>query len=125
MIMFFFEGELDDLGIVFSEFDLLLITSREDSIPLVGIEAGRLGIPIVCFKSASGLAGLVENEKCGIVVDYLDTESMADSIAMYVNNKDQYAEHSKNAKKVFFQFKHNQKDKSIETILKQVINNQS
>lgn len=66
-------------------FDVLALTSREDPYPLVGLEAGLLGVPLICFDRAGGMTELVHRSAeeglgdPGIVVPYLDVEAMADA----------------------------------------------
>jgi len=60
----------------FSLFDIFALVSREDSFPLVMLEAAYLGKPIICFDDAGGAREFV-GEDCGFVVSYLDLESMA------------------------------------------------
>lgn len=95
-------GDIDKLGIqsnvhflphtsdplkLVGEMDLFLLTSRSDSFPLAAIEAGLLGLPIVCFEHASGIQEIVE-QGGGEVVPYLSITKMADSIIKFKNNPD-------------------------------------
>ncbi len=61
-------------------FHMLALTSREDPYPLVVLEAGLCGVPVLCFEQAGGSPELIEQDG-GVVVPYLDIEAMADSIA--------------------------------------------
>lgn len=56
--------------------DIFVLPSREDSFPLVCLEAAALGKPIVCFADAGGAPEFVEDD-CGFVVPYLDVDAMA------------------------------------------------
>ncbi len=64
---------LTDTGDFFESLDILAIVSRNDPLPLIAVEAGARGVPVVCFE---GNAELVD-ETCGIVVPYLDLEAYA------------------------------------------------
>lgn len=64
----------------FAAADVFVLTSREDSYPLVCLEAAALSKPIICFERAGGMPEFVEQD-CGFVVPYLDTEAMADRVA--------------------------------------------
>jgi glycosyltransferase involved in cell wall biosynthesis len=59
--------------------DVFVLTSREDSFPLVCLEAAALGKPIVCFAEAGGMPEFVEHD-CGFVVPYLDVVAMSDGV---------------------------------------------
>lgn len=63
----------------FAMFDVFLLTSREDTFPLVCVEAAMLGIPIVCFADAGGAPELVEDD-AGFVVPYLDVAAAAERL---------------------------------------------
>ncbi|MBC8155712.1 MAG: glycosyltransferase family 4 protein [Bacteroidetes bacterium] len=63
-----------------SRFAIFALCSREDPYPLVVIEAGLAGIPVVCFDRAGGAGELVEADG-GFVVPYLDLGAMSDRIA--------------------------------------------
>jgi predicted HAD superfamily hydrolase/glycosyltransferase involved in cell wall biosynthesis len=67
--------------------DIFLLPSREDPYPLVCMEAAECDIPVVCFdEKAGGMHSFVE-EDAGVVVPYLDTEAMADALAMFMDNE--------------------------------------
>jgi glycosyltransferase involved in cell wall biosynthesis len=59
--------------------DVFVLTSREDSYPLVCLEAAAVAKPIVCFAGAGGMPEFVEDD-CGFVVPYLDIMAMADRV---------------------------------------------
>ena len=63
----------------FVEYDVFLMTSREDPCPVVCLEAASLKKPIVCFEKAGGMSEFV-GEDAGFVVPYLDVEAMADKV---------------------------------------------
>lgn len=59
--------------------DVFAMTSREDPRPLVAIESGMLGVPVVCFENAGGTGDWVGNE-CGRTVPFLDVAAMASAV---------------------------------------------
>ncbi|RKS13348.1 glycosyltransferase involved in cell wall biosynthesis [Flavobacterium sp. 120] len=83
----FFVGEQSDPENYFKNFDIFLMTSREDPFPLVCIEVGKMGIPIICFEKATGTAEILVNGG-GFIVPYLDVVVMAEKIIMYYNDVD-------------------------------------
>ena len=67
--------------------DAFALTSREDPFPLVMLEAGALGLPVVCFAGSGGgpeFAG----SGAGLVAPYLDVESLAGHLAVLHDNAD-------------------------------------
>lgn len=80
-----FTGAKENAALFFSEFDLFLLTSREDSFPLVVLEACSNKLPVICFDQIGAIVKLVsiipEN-----VVSYSDVEAMAERIVHYYRN---------------------------------------
>ncbi len=71
-----FTGIKEQVFPYFSQFDVFLLSSREDPFPLVCLEAGALEKPVVCFDKAGGAPDLVEDDG-GFVVPYLDVGEAA------------------------------------------------
>lgn len=80
--------------------DVFALTSRSDSFPLAAIEAGLLGIPIVCFENASGIQEIIK-QGGGEVVPYLDIQKMADAIISLVSSEELRAKKSEEVKDLF------------------------
>ena len=59
--------------------DAFLLTSREDSGPMVMLEAAAFRIPILCFDESGGAPEFVAHD-AGIAVPYLDIRQMADAL---------------------------------------------
>lgn len=81
----FFVGEHENPFEIFNDFNLFLMCSREDPFPLVCIEVGMLGKPIICFENATGSEEIIKKGG-GTVVPYLDISAMAEKIIYYKNN---------------------------------------
>ncbi|MBL8778071.1 MAG: glycosyltransferase [Acidimicrobiales bacterium] len=73
-----FVGEQDHAVDWYRAFDVLVLTSREDPYPLVCLEAGLVGTPVVSFDNG-GMAELLDGEN-GLVVPALDVEAMAEAV---------------------------------------------
>lgn len=71
--------ETDDLASLYKRATLLLITSRLDPLPNVAIDAICIGLPLVCFDKASGIADLLTQNLLGeyCVSEYINTSDMA------------------------------------------------
>ena len=78
-------GSVAEMGDYFSNWDLFLLTSREDPFPLVVQEAAAFGIPTVCFKGAGGITEFLKDDG-GIAVDYLNINQCCDAIDTIRNN---------------------------------------
>jgi glycosyltransferase involved in cell wall biosynthesis len=74
-----FVGQVADPQDLFKRSDLFILPSREDSFPLVCLEAGQVGLPTVCFDGAGGAPEFVGND-AGRVVPFLDIGAMAQAV---------------------------------------------
>lgn len=100
---FIFKGELEEAQSVYKDFDIFLMTSREDPFPLVCIENGILGKPIICFKGATGTEEILKDGG-GKVVPYLDVRALSEAIMEYYENRKKLAYDSEKARNLFSKF---------------------
>jgi glycosyltransferase involved in cell wall biosynthesis len=105
---------------VVKSMDILALTSRSDSFPLAAIEAGLLGLPIVCFEKASGIQEIIANGG-GEIVPYLDIHKMADAIINILNNHDLKEKYASEAKSLFQQCKPDVISSEIAEVLQKII----
>lgn len=99
----FFTGHTNDPYSFYNKMSVFLLTSREDPFPLVALEAGKMGKPIIAFDKASGTIEFIVDD-CGVVVDYMDVEAMAEAVVHYCKNSKVLNLHSKNIKDKFKSF---------------------
>ncbi|MHC0442743.1 glycosyltransferase [Flavobacterium sp. 3-210] len=99
----FFVGEVETPEDYYKDFDVFLMTSREDPFPLVCIEVGILGKPIISFEKAVGTNEVLQ-QGGGFIVPYLDIEEMAHKVIEYYTNPTLKAEHGNINKTNFSQF---------------------
>lgn len=83
-------GELPAPHGVIALADIFCLTSREDPFPLVMLEAGYLGKPVVCFEGAGG-AGEYCAHGGGIAVPYVDVDAMASACVDLLNDPERSA----------------------------------
>jgi glycosyltransferase involved in cell wall biosynthesis len=80
-----FTGAEQNVADRFKQFNIFLLTSREDPFPLVVLEACALAKPVICFENVGDIAGLVgtipEN-----VVPYSNVAAMVDRILIYLKD---------------------------------------
>ena len=67
--------------------DAFCMLSREDPMPLIAIEAGAIGLPVVCFALAGGTPDWLGASGGGRVVPYLDVRRAAQAINEYSTNR--------------------------------------
>ena len=98
-----FVGDQPDPLQFYKNFDVFLLTSREDPFPLVCIETANLSIPIICFEKASGTTEVITNGG-GFVVPYLDIQAMAEKIMLYYHDETKRFDDGQKAKQLFDAF---------------------
>jgi glycosyltransferase involved in cell wall biosynthesis len=74
-----FAGGRTDMPRFYAGADVFVLTSREDPMPLVVLEALAAGLPVVAFEGCSGAPEILPPE-LGQVVPYLDIATMAKSV---------------------------------------------
>jgi glycosyltransferase involved in cell wall biosynthesis len=130
------QGDIEKLGIesnvhflphmstphdILKVMDVFALTSRSDSFPLAAIEAGLLGVPIVCFEKASGIQEIIQ-QGGGVVVPYLDIEKMADEIIHLVMSDELRVKKSDEVKRLFQVCKPDVISQEIEAIITKLLN---
>lgn len=85
--------EVGSLEYAYTRADALLLTSRLDPLPNVGIDGICHGLPVLCFSDASGIAEILEAEPVGeaLVSAYGDTAGMADRAVRLLSDPDHLA----------------------------------
>jgi glycosyltransferase involved in cell wall biosynthesis len=92
-------GGTKDPTSFFQSLSLFLLPSREDSWPLVMLEAATAGVPMVCFQNSGGAEQFVATGG-GTAVPYLDVEAMAQAAARYLSDPDLMARDSRVAREI-------------------------
>lgn len=98
-----FIGEVVNPTSYFLQFDLFIMTSREDPFPLVCIEVGKLGIPIVLFRDATGTEEVISFKEY-TTVPYLDVEQMANMVFIFSQDQELRRKVGANNVDIFNQF---------------------
>jgi len=96
---FFMGHHYDDLSmkILYNASDAVIIPSRQDNLPNMGIEALACGVPVVAFDTC-GLPDIVEHKKNGFLAKPFDTKELAEGIKWVVGNKDRSKTLSKDSR---------------------------
>lgn len=83
-----FKGFCRDMRGHYESHDLLILTSKIESFPLVVLEAMRVGMPVIA-TNVGGLSEQVQEGVNGFLVEVDDVASMSDKILFYYRNRDQ------------------------------------
>lgn len=82
-----FVGQQDDPWSWLAGYDLLVLGSREDTFPLVCLEAGSLGVPVATYDQG-GIPAMVRAADGGAVVPHLDVPGMADAVVALAEDEE-------------------------------------
>jgi glycosyltransferase involved in cell wall biosynthesis len=82
----FFMGFRDNVEELLPEFDIFLLTSLTEGLPLTIYEAFATKIPVVA-TNAGGIAEVIENGKTGFVTNLKDTENLANGVLKILNDE--------------------------------------
>lgn len=77
---FILTGEIKQPFEYYLASDIFLLTSREDPLPSVVMEAFDAGLPVVAFKGAGGFCEFFDGESKGKLVSYLDEQAMLSAV---------------------------------------------
>lgn len=78
-------GMTDSPVHLFQTFSVFFLSSREDPFPLVALETGQMGIPVVCFEQSGGIPELLDGLE-GLAVPYASIQEAAKRIYDLVSN---------------------------------------
>lgn len=85
-----FMGHLSDdvsLALLYSAADAVVIPSRQDNLPNIGIEACACGVPVVAFN-IGGLPDIVDHAKTGYLAEPYDVEDLANGLEWVLGDDD-------------------------------------
>jgi glycosyltransferase involved in cell wall biosynthesis len=74
-------------GHYFHDFDIFLMLSRDDPFPIVNVEVGIWGVPVICFEDTGGATELI-GEEGGISVPYGDLRAYGDTVFELINDEE-------------------------------------
>ena len=65
---------------------MYIMTSRYEGFPMVLLEALSVGLPIISYNCPSGPAEIIENNDCGFLVEFNNTEQLVARTIELINN---------------------------------------
>lgn len=74
------------LASLYNAVDAIIISSRQDNLPLTGIEAQACGTPVISFKTG-GMSDILEHKKTGYLSQAFDNDDLGNGILWALNNK--------------------------------------
>jgi len=86
------------------ESSICVLSSRYEGFSLVIVEAMSCGVPCVSFDSPHGPRNIIRNGEDGIIVEYLNSQALADGICSLIENVKLRKELGSNARKNVIRF---------------------
>ena len=78
---------VDNIMDKYLESSIFVMSSRYEAFPMVLLEAMACGVPCVSFDCPYGPRNIIRNGEDGILVDYLNSQALADSICQLIENE--------------------------------------
>lgn len=66
---------------------MYIMTSRYEGFPMVLLEALSVGLPIISYNCPSGPAEIIENNDCGFLVEFNNTEQLVARTIELINDE--------------------------------------
>ena len=83
-----FTGFRQDVSDILSETDILVVTSRNEALPRVVLEAASTGIPVVSTE-VEGIHELIINKKSGYIVPQKDLKNIIRHVSFLIKNPEE------------------------------------
>lgn len=77
-----------ELGKLYLDSSLFVMTSRTESFGLVLIEAGSYGIPVLAYDTAQGAKEIIENNRNGFLIQNRNKDEMIEKIKEILSDKE-------------------------------------
>ncbi len=94
----FLLGHQSNMEKVYSNHDILLMTSKMEGLPMAIIEANSQGLPVISYNCPTGPEELIDSET-GFLIENLDRNAFLNAIYTLYENPDLYAKMSEAALK--------------------------
>ena len=104
---------------------LCIMSSRYEGFPLVIMEAMSCGVPCVSFDCPFGPRNIIKDGEDGILVDYLNTKALADSICKVIEDESFRKRLGTNAKKNIQRFSQDAIMQQWQDLFHSLINNRT
>lgn len=78
---------VDNVMDKYLESSIFVMSSRYEAFPMVLLEAMACGVPCVSFDCPYGPRNIIRNGEDGYLVDYLNSQALADSICQLIENE--------------------------------------
>lgn len=93
-------GAFKDVHQIISDYDIYIMTSKQEGFPNAMCEAMAVGLPVVAFMCHDGLKEIIRNDVNGFLIPRYDVKMMCDCLENLINNSTLRENIGQNAKLV-------------------------
>ncbi len=109
----------------YRECSICIVSSRYEGFPMVIVEAMANGLPVVSFDCPYGPRNIIKNGEDGILVEYLNSQALADKICLLIENESLRKQLGKKAKENIQRFSQSSIMEQWEELFKSLTNSLS
>ena len=84
---FFLNEPTSDIVNKYLESSIYIMSSRFEGFPMVLLEAMSCGLPCVSFDCPNGAKDIIENNRNGYIIDYLNVKELAEGVCKLIENE--------------------------------------
>lgn len=114
---------IDNIQEKYIESSICVLSSRYEGFSLVILEAMACGVPVVSFDSPHGPRNIIKDGEDGLLVDYLNSEALANGLCQLIENEEQRRRFGMNARKNILRFSQDIIMKQWEQLFMELVNN--
>lgn len=99
-----FRGQVSDLYDRYSDYAIMVMTSRYEGFPMTLLEGMVNGLPLISFDVPTGPDEIIENGENGYLIDLSDIDGMKDRLLAIIENQElrkRFSEGSRNRASMF------------------------
>lgn len=94
----------DELPQLLNRFDLFVLASKREGLPVSVLEALACGLPVICSDSGGGTRYIFEDDRGGVVFNLNQPQQFKESLLKFYNNKVYFEQKKKEALSVVKKF---------------------
>ncbi|PXV62294.1 glycosyltransferase involved in cell wall biosynthesis [Halanaerobium congolense] len=99
------KGHIDNIYEIYSDYSILIMTSRYEGFPMTLLEGLANGLPLISFDVLTGPNEIIKHNKNGFLVKPFDKNKMVEYINLLIEDEKKRIAFSKNARKSANNFK--------------------
>lgn len=100
--------------------DLFLHTSEREGLPTVLLESLALGVPVISMNCPTGPREILDNGKCGALIEMGNTQKFIDEVLTYLNTPEKVIECKQHINQHILSFSETETKNKLITLLREL-----